>query len=105
MGVNVPTTSSAYEAEVNRVRSEIDQTVKELRLRLTPSSLASEAAAGVGRSWEAAGRNRRALLADRRGSGRVALERAVKGSISAWLPSRRSTEHQIGALLMMREGH
>ena len=27
------------------------------------------------------------------------------GSISAWLPSRRSTEHQIGALSMIREGH
>ena len=47
MGVNVPT-SSDYEAEANRVRKEIDETVKELRLRLTPSSLASEAAAGVG---------------------------------------------------------
>ena len=27
------------------------------------------------------------------------------GSISAWLPSRRSTEHQIGALSMTRDGH
>ena len=27
------------------------------------------------------------------------------GSISAWLPSRRSTEHQIGALSMILEGH
>ena len=47
MGVSVPT-SSDYEAEANRVRNQIDETVKELRLRLTPSSLASEAAAGVG---------------------------------------------------------
>ena len=56
MGVNVPT-SSDYEAEANRVRKEIDETVKELRLRLTPSSLASEAAAGVGltdASWAGA---------------------------------------------------
>ena len=27
------------------------------------------------------------------------------GSISAWLPSRRSTEHQIGALVMVLPGH
>ena len=27
------------------------------------------------------------------------------GSISAWLPSRRSTLHQIGALSMTRVGH
>ena len=27
------------------------------------------------------------------------------GSTSAWLPSRRSTEHQIGALSMTRDGH
>lgn len=47
MGVNVPT-SSDYEAEANRVRKEIDETVKELRSRLTPSSLASEVAVGVG---------------------------------------------------------
>ncbi len=47
MGVNIPT-SSDYEAEAIRVRKEIDETVKELRLRLTPSNLASEAAAGVG---------------------------------------------------------
>jgi hypothetical protein len=45
--VNVPT-SSDYEAEANRVRKEIDETVKELRSRLTPSSLASEVAVGVG---------------------------------------------------------
>ena len=56
MGVNVPT-SSDYEAEANRVRKEIDETVKELRSRLTPSSLASEAAAAVGltdASWAGA---------------------------------------------------
>jgi hypothetical protein len=56
MGVTVPT-SSDYEAEANRVRDEIDETVKELRLRLTPSGLASEAAAGVGltdASWAGA---------------------------------------------------
>ena len=47
MGVNVPT-SSDYEAEANRVRKEIDETVRELRSRLTPSSLASEVAVGVG---------------------------------------------------------
>ncbi len=47
MGVNVPA-SSDYEAEANRVRKQIDETVKELRSRLTPSSLASEAAMGVG---------------------------------------------------------
>jgi hypothetical protein len=47
MGGNVPT-SSDYEAEANRVRKEIDETVKELRSRLTPSNLASEAAARVG---------------------------------------------------------
>src|SRR5262249_9134936 len=27
------------------------------------------------------------------------------GSISAWLPSRRSTAHQIGGLVMTRDGH
>jgi hypothetical protein len=56
MGVIVPT-SSDYEAEANRVRNQIDETVKELRLRLTPSGLASEAAAGVGltdASWAGA---------------------------------------------------
>jgi hypothetical protein len=56
MGVNVPT-SSDYEAEANRVRKEIDETVKELRSRLTPPSLASEAAAGAGltdASWAGA---------------------------------------------------
>jgi hypothetical protein len=56
LGVNVPT-SNDYEAEANRVRKEIDETVAELRLRLTPSGLASEAAAGVGltdASWAGA---------------------------------------------------
>lgn len=47
MGVSVQA-SSAYEAEANRVRKQIDETVKELRSRLTPRSLASEAAMGVG---------------------------------------------------------
>lgn len=56
MGVSVPT-SSDYEAEANRVRKEIDETIRELRSRLTPSQLASEAAAGVGltdASWAGA---------------------------------------------------
>jgi hypothetical protein len=56
MGVSVPT-SSDYEAEANRVRKEIDETIRELRSRLTPSKLASEAAAGVGltdASWAGA---------------------------------------------------
>jgi hypothetical protein len=47
VSVNVPT-SSDYEAEANRARKEIDQTIRELRARLTPSSLASEAAGGLG---------------------------------------------------------
>lgn len=47
MGLTVPT-SSAYEAEANRVRGQIDETVRELRSRLTPGNLASEAAASVG---------------------------------------------------------
>ncbi len=47
MGVNVSTLNE-YEAEADRVRRQIDETVKELRSRLTPSRLASEAAAGVG---------------------------------------------------------
>jgi len=47
MGVNVPT-SSDYEAQANRVRKEIDETIRKLRPRLTPTSLASEAAAGAG---------------------------------------------------------
>ena len=33
------------------------------------------------------------------------LRSASIGSISAWLPSRRSTQHQIGALSMTRDGH
>jgi hypothetical protein len=40
--------SSDYEAEANRVRKEIDDTIRELRSKLTPSSLASEAATGLG---------------------------------------------------------
>ena len=54
--MNVPT-SSDYEAAANRARIEIDKTIRELRSRLTPSSLASEAAAGVGltdASWAGA---------------------------------------------------
>lgn len=47
MGVNV-STSSEYQAEADRLRQQIDQTVQELHSRLTPKSLASEAAAGVG---------------------------------------------------------
>ena len=47
MGVNAPT-SSDYEAEANRARREIDKTIRQLRTRLTPSSLVSEAAKGVG---------------------------------------------------------
>jgi hypothetical protein len=56
MSVSVRT-SSDYEAEANRVQKEIDETIRELRSRLTPSSLASEAAAGVGltdASWAGA---------------------------------------------------
>jgi hypothetical protein len=56
MGVNVRS-SSDYETEANRVQKEIDETIRELRSRLTPSSLASEAAAGVGltdASWAGA---------------------------------------------------
>ncbi len=33
------------------------------------------------------------------------LRSASMGSISAWLPSRRSTLHQIGARVMARDGH
>jgi hypothetical protein len=41
-------TSSAYEAEANRLRARIGATVDELRDNLTPSNLASQAAARVG---------------------------------------------------------
>ena len=47
MNVNVQT-SSDYEARANEVRREIDETIRKLRPRLTPASLASEAAAGAG---------------------------------------------------------
>jgi hypothetical protein len=47
MNVNVQT-SSDYEARANEVRREIDETIRKLSPRLTPASLASEAAAGVG---------------------------------------------------------
>jgi len=56
MGVNAPT-SRDYEAQADRARKEIDRTIRELRSRLRPSSLASEAAAGVGltdASWAGA---------------------------------------------------
>lgn len=56
MGMNVRT-SNDYEAQANEVRKEIDETVRKLRSRLKPASLASEAAAGVGltdASWEEA---------------------------------------------------
>ena len=33
------------------------------------------------------------------------LRAAFIGSISAWLPSRRSVESQRGAAVMMRDGH
>jgi hypothetical protein len=41
-------TSGDYEAEANRLRSQMGQTVDELRTNLTPSRLASEAASRVG---------------------------------------------------------
>jgi hypothetical protein len=50
-------TSNDYEVQANEVRKEIDETVRKLRSRLKPASLASEAAAGVGltdASWEEA---------------------------------------------------
>ena len=56
MGVNV-TRSSEYEAEANRLRMQIDETVDALRFRLTPSNLASETASRAGiadLSWRGA---------------------------------------------------
>jgi hypothetical protein len=50
-------TSGDYEAEANRLRSQMGQTVDELRTNLTPSRLASEAASRVGvsdLSWRGA---------------------------------------------------
>ena len=41
-------TSDAYEAEANRLRAEIGASVDALRRRLTPSNMASEAAARAG---------------------------------------------------------
>ena len=41
-------TSGDYEAQANRLRSQMGQTVDELRSNLTPSKLASEAASRVG---------------------------------------------------------
>lgn len=56
MGVNFAT-SSEYEAEANRLRSEIGATIGALRTSLTPSNLMSEAAARAGvadMSWAGA---------------------------------------------------
>lgn len=50
-------TSGDYEAQANRLRSQMGQTVDELRTNLTPSKLASEAASRVGvteLSWRGA---------------------------------------------------
>ena len=50
-------TSGDYEAQANRLRSQMGQTVDELRSNLTPSKLASEAASRVGvteLSWRGA---------------------------------------------------
>jgi hypothetical protein len=50
-------TSGDYEAQANRLRSQMTQTVRELRSNLTPSQLASEAASRVGMtdlSWRGA---------------------------------------------------
>ena len=41
-------TSGEYEAQANRLRSQMGETVGELRSNLTPSNLASEAASRVG---------------------------------------------------------
>jgi hypothetical protein len=41
-------TSAEYEARANRLRSQMGETVDELRSNLTPSKLASEAASRVG---------------------------------------------------------
>ena len=49
MGVKVQT-STDYEAQANEVRKEIYETIRKLRPRLKPASLASEAAAGAGLS-------------------------------------------------------
>lgn len=56
MGLNV-STSSEYEAEANRLRAQIGVTIDDLRIHLTPSHIASEAAsrAGIGDlSWSGA---------------------------------------------------
>ncbi len=50
-------TSGEYEAQANRLRSQMGETVDELRSNLTPSNLASEAASRVGvseLSWRGA---------------------------------------------------
>ena len=47
MGVNV-STSGEYEAEANRLRTQMAMTIGELRSSLTPSNVAAEAASRVG---------------------------------------------------------
>jgi hypothetical protein len=47
VGVNL-SASSEYEAEANRMRAQIGVTIGALRSSLTPSNIASEAAAGAG---------------------------------------------------------
>ena len=50
-------TSGEYEAQANRLRSQMGETVEKLRSNLTPSNLASEAASRVGvseLSWRGA---------------------------------------------------
>ncbi len=47
MGLNAPI-SSDYEAEANRLRAQIGETIEELRFSLRPSNLASEAATRAG---------------------------------------------------------
>lgn len=56
MSVNV-SSSSDYEAQANRLRADMGSTLDQLRLNLTPSNLASEAASRVGvadLSWSGA---------------------------------------------------
>ena len=56
MSVNVPS-SSDYEAQANRLRSDLGSTIDQLRSNLTPSNLASEAASRAGvadLSWSGA---------------------------------------------------
>ena len=46
MSINV-SSSSDYEAQANRLRADMGSTIDQLRLNLTPSNLASEAASGA----------------------------------------------------------